>query len=297
VIPELTGGSADLAPSNFTNLQGGGDFQAATPEGRNIHFGVREHGMGAIVNGMAYNKGVIPYGATFLVFTDYMRGAIRLSAISHLGSIWVMTHDSIGVGEDGPTHQPVEHLAALRAIPNLLVLRPGDANETSEAWRVAVQQRHTPSVLVLSRQPVPTIDRTRFAPASGVQRGAYVLGDLGGKAPELILMASGTEVPIIMEAGEKLAAQGIGVRLVSFPSWELFNQQSPEYRAEVLPPAIKARVAVEAGVAQGWDHWVGDEGRIIAMHGFGASAPFKTLYEKFGFTAAAVAEQAKELLG
>jgi transketolase len=296
-IPELMGGSADLAPSTLTLLQNGGDFQDETPAGRNMHFGVREHGMGGIVNGMAYHKGFIPYGATFLVFSDYMRGSIRISAISHLGSIWVMTHDSIGVGEDGPTHQPVEHIASLRAIPHLVVLRPGDANETSEAWKTAIQRRNGPTLLALSRQAVPTLDRTRYAPVSGVQRGAYILGDLGGKPPQVILMASGTEVSIIVEAGEKLAAEGIGVRLVSFPSWELFSHQPAAYQAEVFPASIRARIAVEAGVAMGWDRWTGSDGKIISMTSFGASAPARVLYEKFGLTADAVVQQAKELVG
>ncbi len=295
-LPELIGGSADLAPSNNTWLQGLPAFQKDSPEGRNFHFGVREHGMGAILNGMALHGGVIPYGATFLVFSDYMRGAMRVAALSHYPSIYVFTHDSIGLGEDGPTHQPVEHLASLRAMPNLVVVRPGDANETVEAWRQAILRRHGPTVLVLTRQAVPTLDRTIYAPADGLVRGAYVLADIGDGTPELILMASGSEVGLIVEAGAQLAVEGVNVRLVSFPSWELFKEQSPAYQQEVLLPNVKARLAVEAGVAQGWERWVGQNGRVMAMDGYGASAPAKVLFEKFGFTVAAVVEQARQLL-
>ncbi len=294
-IPELIGGSADLAPSNNTWLAGYPDFQSTTPQGRNFHFGVREHGMGAIVNGMALHGGVIPYGATFLVFSDYMRGAIRLSALSRIPSIWVFTHDSIGVGEDGPTHQPVEHIAALRAIPNLTVLRPCDANETVEAWKWAVSHRSGPIALILTRQALPTLDRDIYAPASELVRGAYVLADIGDKQPELILMASGSEVSLIVEAGLRLAAEGVNVRLVSFPSWELFAAQDEEYRQAVLPPSVRARLAVEAGVAQGWERWVGDGGAVIAMDRFGASAPAKVLLEKFGFSVENVIAKAREL--
>jgi transketolase len=295
-IPELIGGSADLAPSNNTWLEGYPDFQSTTPQGRNFHFGVREHGMGAIVNGMALHGGVIPYGATFLVFSDYMRGAIRLSALSHIPSIWVFTHDSIGVGEDGPTHQPVEHIAALRAIPNLVVIRPGDANETVEAWKWAISHRSDPTALLLTRQAVPTLDRSIYTPASELARGAYVLADIGDIEPELILMASGSEVSLIVEAGLRLAAEGVNVRLVSFPSWELFEAQEAEYRQAVLLPSVRACLAVEAGVAQGWERWVGDGGAVIAVDRFGASAPAKVLLEQFGFTVENVIAKARELL-
>ncbi|BAJ63834.1 transketolase [Anaerolinea thermophila] len=295
-LPELMGGSADLAPSTMTWMNSSPSFQAESPEGRNLQFGVREHGMGAIVNGMAYNGAFIPFGSTFLVFADYMRGAIRLSALSHLGSIWVFTHDSIGLGEDGPTHQPVEHLASLRAIPNLVVLRPADANETREAWKVAIERRHAPTVLALSRQPVPTLDRTELAPASGVAQGAYVLADLGDKLPEVILMASGSEVALIYEAGKELAREGIAVRLVSFPSWELFAQQDVSYRESVLPSHIKHRIAVEAGIGMGWERWVGCEGKIISIERFGASAPYKVIYQQLGLTVERIVEEAQSLL-
>ncbi|HRO91324.1 MAG TPA: transketolase, partial [Promineifilum sp.] len=280
-MPELFGGSADLAPSTKTWIDHDPSFDL-NHAGRNVHFGVREHAMGAIVNGLTYHGGTIPYGATFLVFSDYMRPAIRLAALSHLGSITVFTHDSIGVGEDGPTHQPIEQLAALRAIPNLLVLRPADANETREAWIMAITDRDRPSALVLTRQSLPTLDRTVMASADGLRRGAYVLADLGGGRPEIILMASGSEVSLIVEAGQRLAEQGHSVRLVSFPSWELFDEQDEAYRAEVLPADITRRVAVEAGVAQGWHRWVGDAGRVIALDRFGASAPAKVVFEQLG---------------
>jgi len=295
-LPELLGGSADLAPSNNTWIDGLPAFQKDTPQGRNFHFGVREHAMGGILNGMAVYGCLIPYGATFLVFSDYLRPALRVSALSHYPTIWVFTHDSIGVGEDGPTHHPVEHLAALRAIPNLVTLRPGDGNETAEAWKIAIERRSAPTVLILTRQNLPTLDRTVYTPAENTARGAYVLADLGGKAPEIILIASGSEVSLIVEAGAQLAAEGIGVRLVSFPSWELFAAQPQEYRAAVLPPQVKARLAVEAGVAQGWERWVGDAGDIIAMQGFGASAPAGKLFSKFGFTVDNVLARAKKLL-
>lgn len=295
-LPELMGGSADLAPSNNTWIQNTPAFQKETPQGRNFHFGVREHGMGAVVNGLSLHGGIIPYCATFLVFSDYVRPAIRISALSHIPVIWVFTHDSIGLGEDGPTHQPVEHLAALRAIPNLVVIRPADANETAEAWKVALQRRGGPTLLALSRQNVPTLDRNIFTPASELACGAYVLADIGDDDPELILMASGSEVGLIIAAGERLAAEGVNVRLVSFPSWELFASESPEYRESVLIPDISARIAVEAGVSQGWERWVGDRGAIIALNRFGASAPAKDLYENFNLTANAIIEKAGKLL-
>jgi transketolase len=295
-MPELVGGSADLTPSNKTYLDGSPSFQAGSPAGRNFHFGVREHGMGSLVNGMAVHGGLIPYGGTFLVFSDYMRPAIRLSALSHMPSIWVFTHDSIGLGEDGPTHQPVEHLAALRAIPNLVVLRPADANEVVEAWKVAVSRRDGPTLLALSRQNVPTLDRSIFSPAAGLARGAYILADFGDREPELVLMASGSEVGLIVAAGELLAAEGFNVRLVSFPSWELFSQQDQDYRDSVLPPRIGARLAVEAGVSQGWERWIGSNGVILSIEGFGASAPAKVLFEKYGFTVHEVVRRAEGLL-
>jgi len=295
-LPELIGGSADLAPSNKTWIDGSLSFQPASPEGRNLHFGVREHGMASAVNGMALHGGVIPYGGTFLIFSDYMRPAIRLSALSKYPSIWVFTHDSIGVGEDGPTHQPIEHLAALRAIPNLVVIRPGDANEVAESWKVAITRRNGPTALIFSRQDMSTLDRQIFAPAEGLQRGAYVLADLGEGAPELILMASGSEVGLILQAGLSLSSEGVNVRLVSFPSWELFRAQEKVYQEAVLIPGVQARLAVEAGVAQGWECWVGGHGAILSIEKFGASAPYKVVYQHYGFTVEHIIEMARELL-
>ncbi|MBP6016252.1 MAG: transketolase [Candidatus Promineofilum sp.] len=294
-LPELFGGSADLAPSTKTWLTGVPSFDS-DPVGRNVHFGVREHAMGAIVNGLAYHGGIIPYGATFLVFSDYMRPPIRLAALSHLGSVTVFTHDSIGVGEDGPTHQPIEHLAALRTIPNLLVLRPADANEVREAWKATITHRHRPSALILTRQDVPTLDRARFAPAAGLHKGAYVLADLGEGRPEIILMATGSEVGLIVDAGQQLAEKGVSVRLVSFPSWELFADQDADYREEVFPPDVTRRLAVEAGIAQGWYKWVGSQGSVLALDRFGASAPAKEVFENLGITAAHIVEMAGKLL-
>jgi transketolase len=296
VLPELIGGSADLTPSNNTWIKDSTAFQPDNPLGRYLHFGVREHGMGSIVNGLAYHKGLIPFGATFLVFTDYMRGAIRVGALSHVPSIWVMTHDSIGLGEDGPTHQPVEHLAALRAIPNLVVIRPADANETKEAWRIAVERKNGPTLLALTRQAVPTLDRTKVAPESGLLKGAYVLCDLGKGAPEIILMASGSEVSLILGGAEKLVELGHNVRVVSFPSWELFEVTDAAYKESVLPSKIKPRLAVEMGIRQGWDRYIGANGEMIGMHGYGASAPIKVLLEKFGFTVENVVSAALKLL-
>ncbi len=288
-LPELMGGSADLAPSNNTKLDGYPFFQKDMPQGRNFHFGVREHAMGAALNGMAVFGGVIPYGGTFLVFSDYNRPAIRVAALSHIPSIFVFTHDSIGLGEDGPTHQPVEHLAALRSIPNLTVIRPADANEVAAAWKIAIENKHGPTVLALTRQNVPT-----FGPFSEptVERGAYVLKDFGAD-PKMILMASGSEVGLIYAAAEKLAAEGIAVRVVSFPSWELFEKQDQAYRESVLPKSIQARLAVEAGVRQGWERYAS---AFVCMDSFGASAPAKILFEKFGFTVENVVVKAKELL-
>jgi transketolase len=295
MLPELMGGSADLAPSNKTWINSSKAFQSDNPAARNIHFGVREHGMGAVVNGMAYHKGLIPYGATFLVFSDYMRGALRVSAISHLPSIWVFTHDSIGLGEDGPTHQPVEHLMSLRLIPNLSVIRPADANEVREAWIAAINRKHGPTALILSRQNLPTIDRSKFANEIGLHKGAYVIADLGSKKPEIILMASGSEVDLIIKAGEKLLAEGRSVRLVSFPSWDLFESQPESYKDLVLDPSIEKRVAVEAGSKLGWEKWVGAKGTVVGMNSYGASAPAEILFKEFGFTIEKVYLAAKEL--
>ena len=296
IIPELIGGSADLAPSTKTWIDGFPAFESETPVGRNFHFGVREHAMGAIVNGMAVHGGVVPFGATFLAFADYMREPIRLSALSHYPSIWVFTHDSIGVGEDGPTHQPVEHLATLRAIPGLTVIRPADANETAVAWRVAVSRRGGPTLLALTRQNVPTLDRNLFAPADGLERGAYVLADLGDGDLEIILMASGSEVNLIVEAGLRLAAEAVTVRLVSFPSWELFASQDQEYRESVFPATVRARLAVEAGVSMGWERWVGEKGAILGINRFGASAPSEVVFRELGLTIGNITEQALQLV-
>ncbi|MFI5370800.1 MAG: transketolase [Candidatus Eisenbacteria bacterium] len=294
-IPWLVGGSADLAPSTKTRLGGdAGDLEAGSPGGRNLHFGVREHGMGAIVNGMALG-GLRAFGATFLVFSDYMRGAIRLSAIMRLPVVWVFTHDSIGVGEDGPTHQPIEHLAALRALPGLTVWRPADANETAEAWRAALAT-DGPSALALTRQTLPTLDRTRLAPAAGVTRGGYVLADSPGGPPELILIATGSEVSLCVAAHERLTTDGVRCRVVSLPSWERFAAQDVAYRDTVLPPAVTRRIAVEMAAPFGWERWVGREGTVIAMHGFGASAPFSELQKRFGFTVERIVEEARAAL-
>ena len=295
-FPQLVGGSADLTPSNNTWIKESSAYQSDNPGGRYLHFGVREHGMGSIVNGIAYHGGFIPYGATFLVFTDYMRGAIRISALSHLQTIWVMTHDSIGLGEDGPTHQPVEHLAALRAIPNLVVIRPADANETSIAWRVAIERKEGPTLIALTRQAVPTLDRQRFSPAEGLLKGAYVLADLGEGEPEIILMASGSEVSLVVAAAERLAAEGRCVRVVSFPSWELFKAADPAYQSSVLPERVKLRLVVEMGIGMGWERYTGDQGDILSIEKFGASAPYKTLMQEYGFTVDNVLAKAKRLL-
>ncbi len=294
-IPELMGGSADLAPSNKTWISGEPDFQATVPEGRNMHFGVREHAMGAIVNGMSVHGGLIPYGGTFLVFSDYMRPAVRLSALSHYPSIWVYTHDSVGVGEDGPTHQPIEHVGSLRMIPNLVTIRPADANETAQAWRVAIKH-NGPVALVLSRQNLPTIDRDVYAGAEELAKGAYVLADFGNEDPELILMASGSEVDLVLRAGANLAAEGVNLRVVSFPSWELFEAQDKDYQELVLPPQVTKRLAVEAGVSFGWQRWVGDKGAVIGIDKFGASAPGDLVMDEYGFTIANVIEKALALL-
>ena len=296
-IPWLLGGSADLAPSTRTllNFEGTGHLQAASRGGRNLHFGIREHVMGAICNGLSVSK-LRPYGSTFLVFSDYMRAPMRLSAIMELPVIYIFTHDSIGLGEDGPTHQPIEQLASLRAIPGLLVLRPGDANEVTEAWRVILQLHREPAALILTRQAVPTVDRAKYAAASGVAQGAYILAEAKGGKPEAILIATGSEVPLCLEAYEKLSAEGLRVRLVSMPSWELFERQPQAYRDAVLPPEITARVSVEMGVTQGWERYVGAKGRMLGMTTFGASAPLKDLLKKFGFVPEGVMAAARSVL-
>jgi transketolase len=310
-LPALIGGSADLDPSTKTALASLGDFNPpATPgedtqgsdsggwsrAGRNLHFGVREHAMGAIVNGLAAHGGFIPYGATFLIFSDYMRPAIRLAALARLHVVHVFTHDSIALGEDGPTHQPIEQLASLRAIPNLTLIRPADANETAVAWRVAIEAKDRPVLLALTRQDVATLDRTRYAGADGLRRGAYVLSDAKPGSPALILIASGSEVGLIVAAAERLQSEGVAVRCVSMPSWDLFDTQPPSYRDEVLPPAVRARLAVELGVSQGWHRYVGDRGDVLAIDRFGASAPAGTLLREYGFTVDNVVARAHALL-
>jgi transketolase len=296
-VPWLIGGSADLGPSCKTRLtfDGTGDFLADSPGGRNLHFGIREHAMAAVLNGLALVK-VRAYGSTFLIFSDYARGAMRLSALMELPVIYIFTHDSIGVGEDGPTHQPVEHVASLRAIPGLIVLRPADANETAEAWKVIMQLHHEPAVLILTRQAVPTIDRSTYAAASGAAHGAYVLADATDGKPDVLLLASGSEVVLCLEARERLEAQGIKARVVSMPSWELFDDQPQEYRDRVLPPDVTARVSVEQASTFGWAKYVGNTGRSIGMRSFGASAPLKDLVKKFGFTPEQVVAAAREQL-
>ncbi|MFH1184268.1 MAG: transketolase [Chloroflexota bacterium] len=295
-LPELIGGSADLTPSNNTKFDGVGPFQAENPSGRYVHFGVREHAMAAALNGMALYGGVTAYGGTFLIFSDYMRPAIRLAALSHIPSIFVLTHDSVGLGEDGPTHQPIEHLAALRAIPNLLLIRPADANEVAQAWKIAISRRDGPTALALTRQALPVFDRNMTASASGVARGAYVLASFGKKRPDIILLASGSEVALVYQAGQILSTNGVAVRVVSFPSWSLFEQQSAAYRRSVLPEDIPLRLAVEAGVSQGWERYVGHQGKVIGIERFGASAPYKAIFEHLGFTVDNVVAQARALL-
>jgi transketolase len=295
--PWLVGGAGDLAPSTKTRLtfDGAGDLEATTPGGRNMHFGIREHAMAAAVNGMSLSK-VRAFGSGFLIFSDYARPALRLSAIMEIPTIHVFTHDSIGVGEDGPTHQPIEQLASLRAIPGLITIRPADANEVVEAWRVIMALRHEPAVLVLSRQPIPTFDRKRYAAASGLARGAYVLADADGGKPDVILIGTGSEVALCLGAAEKLGEEGVGVRVVSMPSWELFEHQEQAYRDEVLPPDVTARVSVEQAATFGWERYVGQTGARIGMETFGASAPLKELLTKFGFTVERVVEAARAQL-
>jgi transketolase len=292
-VPWLIGGSADLAPSTKTLISGATDFEKGHYDGRNFHFGIREHAMGSILNGMAVSK-LRVFGSTFLIFSDYMRPAIRLSALMEIPVTYVFTHDSIGLGEDGPTHQPVEQLMSLRLIPHLVVIRPADANETVEAWRLAMQSTKHPVALLLTRQAVPTFDRSKYAGAEGVRQGAYVLADSAGE-PEIILLGTGSEVQLCLAAYQELTKEGIRVRVVSMPSWELFKQQSEAYRDSVLPPGVSARIAVEAGTGQGWSEYVGPRGRVIAQNDFGASAPIKDLLPHFGFTAERIVREAREL--
>jgi transketolase len=296
-VPWLIGGSADLATSNKTTLkfEGAGDFSASDYAGRNLHFGVREHVMAASVNGLIASD-IRAFGATFFNFSDYMRPSIRLAALMEIASIFIFTHDSIGLGEDGPTHQPIEQLASLRAMPNLLVLRPGDANEVAEAWKIIAQLKHSPVALVLTRQNVPTLDRSKYAPASGVAKGAYVLADSAGK-PDVILMGTGSEVSLCVDAYEKLKAEGVKPRVVSLPCWKLFEQQDAAYKESVLPRDVTARVSVEMASTFGWDRYVGPKGRMIGMHRFGASAPLKDLLKYFGFTVDHVIAEARAAMG
>ena len=293
-IPHFIGGDADLSVSTLTNIKSSGAFGEGT--GRNIHFGVREHAMGAAVNGMAYHGQLHPYGSTFFVFSDYMRPAVRLAALNKLPVTFVWTHDSIGLGEDGPTHQPVEHLMSLRAMPNLVVLRPADAIETADAWRFALQHRRGPTALVLSRQKLPTLDRQAMGSTAQVDRGAYVLVDPDGGLPQAIIIATGSEVHVALEAHQQLAASGLRVRVVSMPSWELFAAQETIYQERVLPTAVTARLAVEAGVTLGWQRWVGSAGAVLGIDHYGASAPAETIFEKLGFTPRHIADCVRKLL-
>jgi transketolase len=310
-LPMLIGGSADLGVSNNTDIKGGGDFEAGSYEGRIIHFGVREHAMGSTLTGISLNGGLIPFGGTFLTFSDYMRPAIRLAALSEVQAIYVFTHDSIGLGEDGPTHQPIEHVAALRAIPNLFVIRPADPAEVSEAWRIAILRRHAPTALALTRQKVGVIDRSRFGKAEGLRRGGYILAEAEevrtasasdrvtqttAPSPQLILIATGSEVSIALDAREKLQAEGIPTRVVSLPCWELFEEQTEDYRHEILPPDVTARLGIEAGVRQGWDRYVGPGGDVVCLDRFGASAPGDVVMRELGFNVDNVFQRAKALL-
>ena len=297
-VPWLMGGAADLFPSTKTRLtfDGAGDFEHGDRGGRNLHFGIREHAMGAIVNGFSLSK-IRAYGSTFLIFSDYMKAPIRLSAIMELPVILIFTHDSIGVGEDGPTHQPIEQLTSLRAVPGLITLRPADANEVVECWRFTMKERHQPVALILTRQPLPTLDRSKYAAASGVEKGAYVLADAADGKPDVLLLATGSEVSLCVQAYEQLTAEGVKARVVSMPSWDLFEKQPQEYRDAVLPPSVTARVSVEQASVLGWDRYVGPKGRMIGMHTFGASAPLKELQKKFGFLPASVVAAAKEVMG
>ena len=294
-LPTLIGGSADLEPSNNTYIKDSAKFSAENRDGRNFHFGIREHGMGGILNGMALYGGVIPYGGTFMVFSDYMRPSIRLASLSGVRPIYIFTHDSIGLGEDGPTHQPIEHLASLRAIPKVIVIRPADANETVEAWKFAIEHKESPVALALTRQKVTVLDRSKFASAESLSKGAYTLVE-SEKNPQVILMASGSEVSLAVDAFDLLQSEGINARVVSFPSWELFEAQSNEYKESVLPKLIKARVSIEAGVKQGWEKYLGDYGEAISIEKFGSSAPYEIIFKEYGFTKEAVVQKAKNLL-
>ena len=296
VLPTLIGGSADLAPSTDTLIKGETDFEKANYAGRNFHFGVREHGMGSILNGMALS-GLIPYGATFLIFSDYLRPTMRLAALMEIHCIFIFTHDSIFLGEDGPTHEPIEQIPSLRAIHNLCLIRPADANETAVAWRVAIEHKGGPVAMALTRQKLPIFDREKYGSAEGLARGAYILADAKASKPQVILIASGSEVAVALEGYEKLTAEGVAARVVSMPSWDLFEKQPQEYRDQVLPPAVTARLAIEAAAPFGWERYVGTQGAVIGMNRFGASAPAKVLAEKFGFTAANAVERARELMG
>ena len=297
-FPELIGGSADLSPSNKTVITADDDFRRADYGCRNLRFGVREHGMGAMLNGIALHKGLIPYGGTFLVFSDYMRPAMRLAALTRLPVIYVFTHDSIALGEDGPTHQPIEHLASLRAMPNILVIRPADANEVREAWCVAIAHRDGPVALVLSRQGLPILDREQLASAVGLRRGGYVLCDAAeGATPQLLLLASGSEISIVLEAWRRLTADGLAVRVVNLACWELFEAQDSTYRDSVLPPGVRRRLAVEAGATLGWSRFVGDQGAVLGIDRFGASAPGGRNMKEFGFTADEIVTHAKKPVG
>jgi len=310
-VPELVGGSADLNPCTYTWLPGYGDFQSPARAhdgiqgavggvwdyaGHNIHYGVREHAMGSISVGMARHGGVIPYTATFLTFSDYMKPPIRLAALSKTRTIFIFTHDSIMVGEDGPTHQPVEHLTALRSIPDLTVIRPADANEVSVAWKAAIEDRDHPTALIFSRQKLPVLDRGRCAPAEGLRNGGYILWESSNRLPDIILIATGSEVQLALQVGDELSGEGIGVRVVSLPSWELFDRQPEEYRESVLPADVRARIAIEAGSSLGWERYVGLDGVVVGMDGFGASAPGPVVYDKFGFNVKNIAARARELL-
>jgi transketolase len=294
-IPTLIGGSADLNESNMTFIKSSTSFSAEDRKGKNIHFGIREHAMGSILNGMAIYGGIIPFGATFLIFSDYMRPAIRLAALMKQRIIYVFTHDSIGLGEDGPTHQPIEHFASLRAVPNLTVIRPADANETVEAWKYAINHKGGPVALMLTRQKIDVIDPAKYSPPTGLHRGAYIIKDSKQK-PDLLLIASGSEVALAIKASEQLDAEGQSVRVISFPSWEIFEQQDEKYKESIFPKDIKARVSIEMGVQIGWQKYVGDFGTILSIETFGASAPDKILYEKYGFTVSNVVTTAKSVL-
>jgi len=296
-VPWLLGGDADLSVSTSTKLKAEEDYDGRTGAGRNIHFGVREHAMAGIANGMAYHGGIRPYVSTFFCFSDYMRPSVRLSAVSELPVVFVWTHDSIGLGEDGPTHQPVEHLMSLRAMPGFTLVRPADANEASEAWRVAMEHREGPIGLVLSRQKLPVLDPAKYAAPSGLAKGAYVLAEASGAAPRVVLIATGSEVALAVESRERLEAEGVPTRVVSMPSWELFEKQPREYREEVLPSSIPARVSIEAGSRLGWERWVGDRGASIGLDRFGASAPGEVVMRELGFSVENVVATAKKLLG